>query len=110
MQRVAAQKVSLLQFSSNTRPAISFYEKEITRDELRRICSSSSTWIKFVFDRLAKPTTQQAGLRALSALVDGGLPSLDTYVVKRMRKAHAAAEQPVGPTSPRTRESKSITR
>jgi glycosyltransferase involved in cell wall biosynthesis len=109
-QRVAAQKVSLLHFFSNTRPAISFYEKEITRDELRRICSSSSTWIKFVFDRLAKPTTQQAGLRALSALVDGGLPSLDTYVVKRMRKAHAAAEQPVGPTSPRTRESKSITR
>ncbi len=67
--------------------------KDVSRDELKRICGSPETWLRFVFDRLTAPATQEAALRALSGLVDGSLPALDTRVITRMRKARTAAEQ-----------------
>jgi hypothetical protein len=67
--------------------------KDISRDELKRFCSNESVWLKFVFDKLSSPSTREAALRSLSALVDASLTNLDTRVVTRMRKARTAAEQ-----------------
>lgn len=95
LRNTATQLISRVH-KSNLQEALigsKLVRKDIARDDLKRLCSNPSTWLSFVFEKLESPPTREAALRALSGLVDGSLPNLDTRVVNRMRKARVAAEQ-----------------